>query len=285
MGSSAQYWSTIPGSNQSVDPDIFSADSQSPSTVDDNIRSVMAAVAKYHKDTDGALTASGTANALTATTNQVLISGQLTGGLGILVKAANANTTVAVTFAPDGLTAQPIKRADGSALAIGSIQPNMLLDLAYAPGTSEWWAKNIPPVTTGITGVTDGSNALAGQVGEFLSVTGVATSGYSSGTPANAATLALTAGDWNVWGDALFSFSVGGQYALLAVSSVSNSLGSSWGGVVYTTTNIMGSNSGIVAPTRRFSLAASANAYLVAQAIVSSGTISTTANLFARRMR
>jgi hypothetical protein len=283
MGSSCQYWSTTPGSNQSVDPDIFSADSQSPSTVDDNIRSVMAAVAKYHKDTDGALTAGGTANALTATTNQVLISGQLTGGLGILVKAANANTTVAVTFAPDGLTAQPIKRADGSALAIGSIQPNMLLDLAYAPGTSEWWAKNIPPVSVGISGVTDGSNASAGQVGEFVTAAG-GPYAVASGTPANIVIFALSPGDWNVWGQAQIASGTGCTTFIASVSIASVTIGQPNFTLNFSSGSLLAGTQ-INAPMARINSASTTTVYLVTQNNFPAGSLSVTANLYARRVR
>jgi hypothetical protein len=283
VGSQAQYWSTTPGSNQSVDPDIFSADSQSPSTVDDNVRSVMAAVAKYRKDTDGALTASGTANALTATTNQVLISGQLTGGLGILVKAVNANTTVAVTFAPDGLTAQPIKRADGSALAIGSIQPNMLLDLAYAAATSEWWAKNISPAGVGITGVTDGSSAGPGQVGEFMSAVG-ATGGPASAAPTNMVSLNLPAGDWDVGG--LLTLMSGGPVTALqaSISTVSSTHGG-WTAAINMTSATIAVTTSLTVPQVQVLTGASLSTYLVGQQNFVSGSPQIRGIIWARRAR
>jgi hypothetical protein len=149
MSESIQYWATTNSGNANSDPAISSSDSQAPNTVATNIRSIMTAVAKARLDVLGGLTAGGTANALTVTTNQVLISAQLTGGLAIMLKAASTNTNASVTFAPDGLTAAPIKRADGSALAVGSIQVGMFLLLVYNSGTSEWWASNIPPATTG----------------------------------------------------------------------------------------------------------------------------------------
>src|ERR1700687_4418497 len=121
MSESIQYWATTNAGNANSDPAISSSDTQAPNTVATNIRSIMAALAKYHLDANGGLTAGGTANALTGTTHQVLISAQLTGGLAIMVKAASTNTSASVTFAPDGLTAAAIKRADGSALAVGSI--------------------------------------------------------------------------------------------------------------------------------------------------------------------
>lgn len=53
----------------------------------------------------------------------------------------------------------------------------------------------------GIVGVTDGSNALAGTVGEYVSsAVSVTTTGATSGTYQNVTSISLTAGDWDVWG-------------------------------------------------------------------------------------
>jgi hypothetical protein len=50
-------------------------------------------------------------------------------------------------------------------------------------------------------GVTDGSNAAAGQVGEFLTATSASTNLGGAGTwQNNLFSMALTAGDWDVWG-------------------------------------------------------------------------------------
>jgi hypothetical protein len=164
-----QQWTTTNPGNANSDSAISSSDTQAPNTVATNIRSIMTALAKYRLDGNGGLTAGGTADALTVTSNQVLQSSQLTAGLALLVAAASANTSATVTFAPDGLTAAAIKRADGSALAVGSITAGMKLCLVYNSGTSEWWCANILPtgpglasfsatmsaVQTGIVSVTD----------------------------------------------------------------------------------------------------------------------------------
>jgi hypothetical protein len=164
-------WSTVAASNANSDAAIASSDTQAPNTVANNIRSIMAAAKKQMNDVGGALTAGGTANALTVTTNQVLESGQLTGGLALLVKAASTNTSATVTFTPDGLTAGGIKRADGSALAVGSIQAGMFLVLVYNSGTSEWWCANVPPIQS-ITGISTTKvtwDTVAFNVGSFFS--------------------------------------------------------------------------------------------------------------------
>ncbi len=145
-------WSTTAATNSTADAGINWAEGQDPATVNNSARGMMAGRAKARLDQGGGLSAGGTANALTSGTNQILSSGHLTGGLRLLVKATADNTSTTVTFAPDGLTAANIKRADGSALAVGSIKSGMYLDLVYNAGSSEWRCANIPPATAGSFG-------------------------------------------------------------------------------------------------------------------------------------
>jgi hypothetical protein len=71
-----------------------------------------------------------------------------------------------------------------------------------------------------ITGVTDGSDAAAGKVGEYISsqvLSGAAVS-LTSGTVANVTSIALTAGDWDVWGNVAFT---GGAATTLTYANAS----------------------------------------------------------------
>ena len=169
-----QAWSITPASNANSDTAINAATGMDPSNVEPDFRAIMASVARFSDDTGGGLTAGGTANALTVTTNQALSAGQLAAGLRIVIKAASQNSSATVTFAPDSLTAQAIKRCDGSALAVGSIQAGMFLDLVYNTGTSEWWAANISPaqfLNTVVT-LTDGASvALNAALGQTFRLT------------------------------------------------------------------------------------------------------------------
>jgi hypothetical protein len=60
-------------------------------------------------------------------------------------------------------------------------------------------------ISSVVQGVTDGSTASAGVVGEFLSVNTAATS-IASNTTTNGATVTLTAGNWEVFGNSTFNF-------------------------------------------------------------------------------
>ncbi len=142
-----QAWSKTAATNSTADSSINWAEGQDPATVNNSARSMMAALKKYAEDTDGALLAGGSANALTVTTKQVLSSGHLTDGLTLQIEALSDNTSTTVTFAPDGLTAANVKRADGGTLAIGSIRAGMRMFLCYDAGASEWRCPTIPPVS------------------------------------------------------------------------------------------------------------------------------------------
>jgi hypothetical protein len=96
-------------------------------------------------------------------------------------------------------------------------------------------------------GVTDGSDAAAGDVGEFLVAQQLSSSPVS--LPANAdtviTTLALSPGDWDVWGSAGFALSLTGGsglnlqlHAWLNVGGVNQPSVDQLGGQVIVNTNI-----------------------------------------------
>lgn len=63
-------WSKTADSNATADGTINWAEGQSPSSVNDSARSMMARLAEYRDDTSGLLVTSGNAGAYTVTTNQ-----------------------------------------------------------------------------------------------------------------------------------------------------------------------------------------------------------------------
>jgi hypothetical protein len=61
------------------------------------------------------------------------------------------------------------------------------------------------PNTVVLKGVTDASNAIAGNVGEFLSASQATATALTTATTLNLATLSLSPGDWDVWGQIIFT--------------------------------------------------------------------------------
>ena len=66
-------------------------------------------------------------------------------------------------------------------------------------------------------GVTDGSNAAAGQIGEYIEATFAGPVGLAGGgTAADVGSISLTAGDWDVSGSVVFASSAGNLISVVA---------------------------------------------------------------------
>jgi hypothetical protein len=120
----------------------------------------------------------------------------------------------------------------GTTLTPGNLQPPFQdTPLVQSGDHSPAWSRHLQDVADRInglpalvkTGVVDGSDATAGQIGEFLTASGGPIT-MGSGTPANIATLILTAGDWDVSGNVAFT-AAGATHPTQVVASVSASSG------------------------------------------------------------
>jgi hypothetical protein len=125
-------------------------------------------------------------------------------------------------------------------------------------------------------GVTDGSDANAGDVGEFLEALS-GTVGMVNNSVANVVSLDLPAGDWDVSGNVSFN----------AAAGTHTNFGVGIGSIqVYNASTFPSSaiTHGIATPTRRYSVTSTTTVWLVA---VAGYTASMTCNgyLRARRMR
>jgi hypothetical protein len=136
----------------------------------------------------------------------------------------------------------------------------------------------------GIVGVTNGSSAASGMVGEYFSQTGGATP-MTTGAWGNTNTFSLPAGDWDVWG--YIQFSASGAVLNYVAAMVSTSPTSVTGPMAnfatqHTTT---GAFSVIYIPTVpvRFSLTVTTSLYVIGYCQFSSGTCNCTGTAFARR--
>ena len=114
-------------------------------------RSDYAAVGQVQDNIVNWAVAVGTPDTITATLAPPIAA--LADGQLIYLRAAGANTTVAPTFAPNGLAAHPITRAGGGALNVGDI-PGALAEiiLRYNAANTRWEllnpnASNIPAGT------------------------------------------------------------------------------------------------------------------------------------------
>ena len=137
-----------------------------------------------------------------------------------------------------------------------------------------------------ILGAGTNSSASAGYVGEFVSsVIAVASAvSLTTATSKNITSISLTAGDWDVWGNVGFTFSVSGTGAYCWVSSTSVTVPdlSLFNGLSVTMVSVNGINT----PTLRFSLSSTTTTiYLSCQASFASGTGKACGGIYARRVR
>jgi hypothetical protein len=139
-------WSTTAASNDGADSTIGTvANTSAPNTVDDWVRGVMASVKRYANDIGGAITAGGTADVITLTTNRVISSGHQAAGFSLRFKAGGTNTG-AVTVNVDGLGAKSVKRPNGDALSAGDIVSGGIYDISY-DGTNYQLIGAVPPAS------------------------------------------------------------------------------------------------------------------------------------------
>lgn len=136
---SVATWSQTAATNASVDSAINFREGQSPGSVNNSIRAMMAEIAKWRDDLSGNVVTGGTATALTVTTNQVFAS--LTDGLMITVRMSVRNGAAA-TLNVDGLGAKAIATVYGTALAAGALPAGSIQTLTYDSTDDKWIAHN-----------------------------------------------------------------------------------------------------------------------------------------------
>lgn len=135
------------------------------------------------------------------------------------------------------------------------------------------------------TGVVDGSDASAGQIGEYLAASGGPV-GIGSGVASNIATLALTAGDWDVSGQIGFTpagtthpLQIGASISLipatlqLALTLISATFGTGQALSIGTAGNA------------RINVAAATSVYLTAYTSFTTSTMQANGTITARRVR
>lgn len=169
-------------------------------------------------------------------------------------------------------------------------------DNLYIWNGSEYVLTAVP--SSVLHGTTTNDSAAAGIVGEYKSTTVAIGSAVAetTATPVDVATLALTAGDWDVSGtiDRVLTGTTATQYTA-AISPTANTVPAQAGGsgvgadssvtqdAVFGAT-VTGNYVSIVGPVR-VSLAADATIHLVAADVFSAGTIGLFGTIRARRVR
>jgi hypothetical protein len=131
-----------------------------------------------------------------------------------------------------------------------------------------------------VAGVVNGSNAAAGQVGEFITATTGSAVNLTTAVPAAAISIALTAGDWDIWGIVTFT----GPTMTAANAAVSNAPTSFGGNVSCQVAPAAGGVTVFAVCQVRYSVAAPMTAYLIGVGTFT-GTCTLIGTIFARRAR
>lgn len=149
-------WSKTAASNATADATINWAEGQSPSSVNDSARAMMASTAAFRDDTSGALVTGGTSTAYTITSNQIFASKTLMNGAEISF-TVNATNGASPTLNVDGLGADPITLDGTNAVPTGTLIAGSVYTAVYYFSGTAWRLKDFYqlPFTVPIGGTID----------------------------------------------------------------------------------------------------------------------------------
>jgi hypothetical protein len=174
-------WSTTASDNGAADATVNYAEGQTPASLNNSARAVMARVAAWLKGLGAAITHGGTSNAYTLT----LATGhQITAyatGMRFLWKP-NGNSSGSVTLNVDGVGAKKVYLPTGTQAGSGHIASGTLLDVVY-DATLDAAAGGFQIV---------GSSSATGAQAADPGLTALAALSWASGTPLFQATAADT---------------------------------------------------------------------------------------------
>jgi len=214
------------------------------------------------------------------------------GGTGVTTSTGTGSSVLSASPALSGTPTAPTATAGTSTTQIAT---TAYVATSYAPLASPTFTGTVntaaltstgnftPSQTNGIVGTTTNNNANAGSVGEFVSATASSIS-LPTNTPTNITSMSLTAGDWDV--SASIGFTTGTTNLTLATggtSTTSATFGSIGTVFQYAGPALNGYTNGI--PVNRLSLSSTTTVYCVASAVFSSGSVTGSCLLRARRVR
>jgi hypothetical protein len=152
-------WSQTAATNDDVDATINWQEGQSPGSVNNSARAMMAALAKFRDDAAGNLVTAGSSTVYTLTTNQVFTA--LTDGIAVTARM-DETSGAAPTLNVDGLGAKSIASVYGTAIPTGYLLGGGVYTFVYDSTDDKWIVHGYPgiiPVANGGTGSTTAANA------------------------------------------------------------------------------------------------------------------------------
>jgi microcystin-dependent protein len=140
-------WSKTPASNATADATINWAEGQSPSSVNDSARAMMARTAEWRDDVSGTITTGGTSTAYTVASNQGFDTlAHLNGAMIAFVPHTTngGGSGTQVTLSVDGLAAKPIRTAPGADIQSGVLIQGTPYVVVYVNADNAFYLRNMP---------------------------------------------------------------------------------------------------------------------------------------------
>jgi hypothetical protein len=183
----------------------------------------------------------------------------------------------------DGTSAQWVVANTTAGSPSWQIGPGLALNTGTTPNTLGM-ASPTPAIPK--LGVTDGSNAAAGQVGEVITAN-MGSAGVNipaSNTWTNVLSITLTPGDWDVVGTINITSSAGATN-IAATQSLTTAPSSAMGDFWVQIYGVTLSEFGSAIPPQRYTVTANTIVYLLGFCAFTTGTVTAYGQLIARRMR
>jgi hypothetical protein len=130
-------WSKTAATNDDCDQSVNWQEGQSPGSVNNSARAMMAAIAKFRDDLSGNLVTAGSSTAYTLTTNQVFTA--LTDGI-MVVARMDETSGATPTLNVDGLGAKSIAGVYGTEIGTGGLRAGGVYTFVYDSTDDKWIA-------------------------------------------------------------------------------------------------------------------------------------------------
>jgi microcystin-dependent protein len=134
-------WSRTATANSSADTNVNWAEGQSPSSVNDSARAMMASAAGFRDDIAGAIATGGTSTAYTVTSYQIFDSLANMSG-HVIAFTPHTTNGATVTLNVDGLGAKPLRSAPSVELPAGVLIQGTPYTALYNNSDAVWYLHN-----------------------------------------------------------------------------------------------------------------------------------------------
>lgn len=271
-----------------------------PSSVNDGMRAVEGIISRWFFDTNYSVvgTVSGTVIQLTANRVSLTLTGTTSNYMADLVMAftmGSVNQPVPASINLNGIGPISLRDAQGTSLSSTVMLAGQRC-LIVKDATNDYFRLLRPNYPTP-RGTATNDSAAAGYIGEYLhnETASVSAVSLTTNTAANAVSVSLTAGDWDVEGCVYFTGNAATtlSYTTAAINTTSATLPTTSGGVTVGFTQSYNGGATVFAAADllqatgriRISLSVTTTVYLVAKAVFGVNSCSAYGQITARRVR